>query len=76
MRTEKRNWSDPSYTQAVAEAQQIDDLMRSILRLFAEGCLVYRKRDRCGPPVHTKSDRLKRLRRAHPPTPADQPVVA
>ena len=60
----ERTWSGETYTKARAESQQIEALMRNILKLFAEGNLVYRTRGRrTAPPVQTKSDRLKRLRR-------------
>lgn len=60
--SETRSWSSPDAQAGVQEAQQLEALMRSILKLFADGCLVYRKRETFGQPVSTKSDRLKRLR--------------
>lgn len=59
----ERKWSSEAYKKARAESQQIETLMRNILRLFAEGNLVYRARERrTASPVQTKTDRLKRLR--------------
>ncbi len=60
----ERNWSSEAYKKARAESQQIEGLMRSILKLFADGSLVYRSRTRRMAGVQTKSDRLKRIRRA------------
>lgn len=64
--SQARDWSAPTYTQAVSDAQQLEALMRNILKLFADGCLVYRDRPerttRCG--LQTKSERLRRLRSA------------
>lgn len=62
MRSE-RNWSGDTYTRARQDSQQVDFLMRSILKLFAEGNLVYRRRTLRSAPVQTKSERLKRIRR-------------
>jgi hypothetical protein len=59
---EARTWSSEAHAKAVAESQQLEALMRSILKLFADGCLVYRSRDKQMPGVSTKSDRLKRIR--------------
>lgn len=59
---EKRNWRGEAVEQARVEGEQLEQLMRSILKLFADGCLVYRRRERHGPPVETKSERLRRLR--------------
>lgn len=61
---EKRNWSGEAIDRARAEGEQLEQLMRSILKLFADGCLVYRSRERAAPSVETKSDRLRRLRQA------------
>ena len=60
---EAREWGSDAYSRAITDAQQIEGLMRHILKLFADGCLVYRDRTSCASPVSTKSDRLKRLRR-------------
>lgn len=60
----ERDWSSAEYRRARAEGQELEALMRSILRLFAEGHLVYRDRTQRSGPVETKSDRLKRLRRS------------
>ena len=68
MRTE-RDWSSEAYKKARGESQQLETLMRSILKLFAEGNLVYRNRTRRTAPVQTKSDRLKRIRRGLVATP-------
>jgi hypothetical protein len=62
MMRNERNWSGESYTRARAQTEDIEVLMRSILKLFADGCLVYRRREERTPSVQTKSDRLKRLR--------------
>ncbi len=59
---EKRNWGGEAVERARVEGEQLEQLMRSILKLFADGCLVYRRRERQGPSVETKSDRLRRLR--------------
>lgn len=59
---EKRNWGGEAVERARVEGEQLEQLMRSILKLFADGCLVYRRRERHGPSVETKSDRLRRLR--------------
>jgi hypothetical protein len=61
---EKRNWGGETIAQARAEGEQLEQLMRSILKLFADGCLVYRRRERAAPSVETKSDRLRRVRQA------------
>ena len=66
----KRDWSSDAYKQARAKDQELELLMRSILKLFASGNLVYRSRTRRSAPVQTKSERLKRLRRAMPGQPA------
>lgn len=60
---EARKWSGEQHTRAVQEAQQLEALMRHILKLFADGCLVYRRREHTtSGSVSTQSDRLKRLR--------------
>lgn len=59
---EKRNWGNEAVERARVEGEQLEQLMRSILKLFADGCLVYRRRERHGPSVETKSERLRRLR--------------
>ncbi|MBX3469093.1 MAG: hypothetical protein KF878_19655 [Planctomycetes bacterium] len=59
---EKRNWRGEAIDRARVEGEQLEQLMRSILKLFADGCLVYRRRERHGPSVETKSERLRRLR--------------
>lgn len=59
---EKRNWKTEAVERAKLEGEQLEQLMRSILRLFADGCLVYRSRERQSAPVETKSERLRRLR--------------
>jgi hypothetical protein len=60
----KRDWSSDAYKQARAKNEEVEQLMRSILKLFADGRLVYRSRTRRSAPVQTKSERLRRLRRA------------
>ena len=61
----KRDWSSDAYKKARGKDQELEQLMRSILKLFSQGSLVYRTRtQRSGPGVQTKSERLKRLRRA------------
>lgn len=72
---EKRNWSSEAIERARAEGEQLELLMRSILKLFADGCLVYRRRERQEPPVETKSDRLRRLRQAGISTRAARPAL-
>lgn len=64
---EQRNWSSASYTQTRQEGEKIEQLMRSILRMFATGNLVYRDRTCHASSVETKSDRLRRLRRDSTP---------
>lgn len=59
----ERRWSSEAYRQAKSEGAEIETLMRSILKLFADGCLVYRERQQRTGSVQTKSDRLRRLRR-------------
>lgn len=59
---EKRNWGGEAVERARVEGEQLEQLMRSILKLFADGCLVYRRRERQEAPVETKTDRLRRLR--------------
>lgn len=61
---EERRWNSEAYHQARGEGEQIERLMRSILKLFADGCLVYRQQQQRTASVETKSDRLRRLRRA------------
>lgn len=63
---EKRNWGGEAVERARVEGEQVEQLMRSILKLFADGCLVYRRRERHGPSVETKSERLRRLRQTTP----------
>ena len=40
-----RAWSQEAHVRAVKESQELEALMRSILKLFADGCLVYRSRE-------------------------------
>jgi hypothetical protein len=61
---EERRWTSDEYTRARTDGAEIERLMRSILKLFADGCLVYRDRTGTASSVETKSDRLKRVRRA------------
>ena len=58
----ERRWNSDEYRQARAEGDQIERLMRSILELFADGCLVYRDREVRTQGVQTQADRLRRLR--------------
>ena len=60
----KRDWSSDAYKKARARDEELEQLMRHILKLFSQGSLVYRSRTRRSGSVHTKSERLKRLRRA------------
>jgi hypothetical protein len=61
---EKRDWKSDAIGRARGEGEQLEQLMQSILRMFADGCLTYRRReDRIGS-VSTKSDRLRRVRQA------------
>lgn len=60
----ERRWNSDEYRSARAEGDQIERLMRSILKLFADGCLVYRDREVRTHGVKTQSDRLRRLRNA------------
>ncbi len=60
---EARKWSGEQHQRAVQEAQELEALMRSILKLFADGCLVYRSREsQRTHSVSTQSSRLKRIR--------------
>lgn len=61
---DERRWNSDEYHKARTEGAEIERLMRSILKLFADGCLVYRERLGTASSVETKSDRLKRVRRA------------
>ena len=47
---------------ARAEAATLEALMRSILKLFADGRLVYRRREQPLPAIEAKVARLRRLR--------------
>lgn len=67
---EKRDWRSEAAQRGRQTDGDIELLMRSILKLFADGCLVYRQRERSMPGVATKSDRLRRVRREAPTTPA------
>ncbi|MEZ6187649.1 MAG: hypothetical protein R3F62_21895 [Planctomycetota bacterium] len=60
---EHRDWSSVRYEQSRQEGEKIEQLMRSILKMFATGNLVYRNRTSHAASVSTKSDRLRRLRR-------------
>ena len=60
---EKRDWRSEAAQRGRSSDGDIEQLMRSILKLFADGCLVYRQRERSMPGVATKSDRLRRVRR-------------
>lgn len=48
--------------QARQESEQIERLMRAILRLFADERLVYRERRTARPPVEAAVERVVRLR--------------
>lgn len=61
---EERRWNSEEYNRARTDGAEIERLMRSILKLFADGCLVYRDRTGTAASVETKSHRLKRVRRA------------
>ena len=70
-----RNWSGDDYQRAQAENESLERAMRSILKLFAEGCLVYKKRETTvRVDIGSRSDRVRRLRRQA--TPAETPAVA
>lgn len=60
---EKRDWRSEACARAREADGELEQLMRSILKMFADGCLVYRTRERLERPVETKSDRLRRVRR-------------
>lgn len=60
---EKRDWQGEAARRGRTSDEDLEQLMRSILKLFADGCLVYRTRERSTPSVATKSDRLRRVRR-------------
>lgn len=62
---EHRDWSGSGvYERAQADSEQLERLMRSILAMFSAGKLVYRDREERTASVETKSERLRRLRRA------------
>lgn len=61
----KSRWQDPSAVQGRNEAESLELAMRSILRMFADGNLVYRRREtRVSMDVSKPSDRLRRVRAA------------
>lgn len=58
-------WQDPEAERGRNEAESLELAMRSILRMFADGNLVYRKREtRVAIDVTKPSDRLRRIRQA------------
>jgi hypothetical protein len=61
----KSRWQDPEAERGRNEAESLELAMRSILRMFADGNLVYRKREqRVAIDVTKPSDRLRRIRQA------------
>jgi hypothetical protein len=61
----KSRWQDPEAVQGRNEAESLELAMRSILRMFADGNLVYRRREtRVSMDVSKPSDRLRRIRAA------------
>jgi len=73
----KSRWQDPEAVQGRNEAESLELAMRSILRMFADGNLVYRRREtRVSMDVAKGSDRLRRIRAAVAQQPAPSPIPA
>lgn len=49
-------------SEAASDAAAAEELMRSILKLFADGRLTYRKRELAQAPIEAKVARVRRLR--------------
>lgn len=65
MNDKKSRWQEPEAVQGRNEAESLELAMRSILRMFADGNLVYRRREtRVSMDVSKPSDRLRRIRAA------------
>jgi hypothetical protein len=65
MNDKKSRWQEPEAVQGRSEAESLELAMRSILRMFADGNLVYRRREtRVNMDVSKPSDRLRRIRAA------------
>lgn len=61
----KSRWQEPEAVNGRNEAESLELAMRSILRMFADGNLVYRRREtRVSMDVSKPSDRLRRIRAA------------
>lgn len=61
----KSRWQEPEAERGRVESDSLELAMRSILRMFADGNLVYRKREqRIALDVTKPSDRLRRIRSA------------
>jgi hypothetical protein len=74
MLTKSSRWQDPAAERGRTEAESLELAMRSILRMFADGNLVYRRREqRVAIDVSRPSDRLRRIRAAE--RAAAQPVA-
>lgn len=56
-------WSDPEVQRGRNEAESLEVAMRSILRMFVDGNLVYRRREITERGISKSSDRLRRIRR-------------
>jgi hypothetical protein len=61
----KSRWQEPEAVSGRSDAESLELAMRSILRMFADGNLVYRRREtRLSMDVSKPSDRLRRIRAA------------
>ncbi|MBI3724961.1 hypothetical protein HY251_13545 [bacterium] len=61
--SQKSRWQEPEAERGREESDGLELAMRSILRMFADGNLVYRSRDRrVAIDVTRPSDRLRRIR--------------
>jgi hypothetical protein len=68
----KSRWQEPEAEKGRSEAESLELAMRSILRMFADGNLVYRRREtRVAMDVTKPSDRLRRIRAAQVAAPAN-----
>ncbi len=64
-------WQEPEAERGRQESDSLELAMRSILRMFADGNLVYRSRDRrVAMDVSKPSDRLRRIHQTQVHSPA------
>jgi hypothetical protein len=69
MNDKKSRWQEPEAVQGRNESESLEWAMKSILRMFADGNLVYRRREtRLNVDVSKPSDRLRRIRAASQPS--------